>query len=137
MAAITYYLARKQEAQAKLQKELDDILGSPGSNSYDEGAVPPLDRVKNSPFLQDVINEGLRVHSTIGIGLPREVPEGGLTVAGQTLLPGTHVSCPVYTLHRLKSIWGDDADEFNPDRWAHGDRTTMLKYFAPFSIGPR
>ncbi|EKM55699.1 uncharacterized protein PHACADRAFT_256510 [Phanerochaete carnosa HHB-10118-sp] len=137
IAAITYHVARTQDVQAKLQEELDDALGVPDASSNADNVVAPFDLVKNLAYLQDVINEGLRLHSTIGVGLPREVPEEGLTVAGKALLPGTHVSCPLYTLHRLKSIWGDDADEFNPDRWARGDRKAMLKYFAPFSTGPR
>ncbi|EKM51944.1 uncharacterized protein PHACADRAFT_212558 [Phanerochaete carnosa HHB-10118-sp] len=122
----------------RLQKELDDVLRVPNSTFNTDEVVASFDRVKNVAYLQDAINEGLRLHSTVGVGLPREVPQGGLTIAGKALLPGTHVSCPSYTLHRLKSIWGDDADEFNPDRWTRrGDRNAILKYLAPFSIGPR
>ncbi|KAI0318034.1 hypothetical protein OF83DRAFT_1171481 [Amylostereum chailletii] len=42
----------------------------------------------------------MRLHSTFGIGLPHEVPEGGLTIRGHTLLPGTVVSVPTYIVHR-------------------------------------
>ena len=79
----------------------------------------------------------MRLHSTAGLGLPRVVPETGLTIAGKTFAPGTEVSCPAYTIHRLKTIWGEDADEFNPDRWSRGNRAEMSKYFIPFSTGPR
>ncbi|EKM51941.1 uncharacterized protein PHACADRAFT_101826 [Phanerochaete carnosa HHB-10118-sp] len=137
IGAIIYHIARNRDVQERLQKALDDVLGVPNSMFSTDEVVASFDLVKNLTYLQDVINEGLRLHSTVGVGLPREVPEGGMTVAGKTLLAGTHVSCPTYTLHRLKSIWGDDADEFNPDRWTRGDRNMMLKYFAPFSIGPR
>ncbi|EKM51943.1 uncharacterized protein PHACADRAFT_102576 [Phanerochaete carnosa HHB-10118-sp] len=137
IGVVIYHVARNRDVQERLQKELDDVLGVPNSTFSTDEVVAPFELVKNLTYLQDVINEGLRLHSTVGVGLPREVPEGGMTVAGKALLPGTHVSCPTYTLHRLKSIWGDDADEFNPDRWTRGDRNMMLKYFAPFSIGPR
>ena len=135
LGAITYYLARKPLVQARLQKELDRILGSP--RLVDDIVVATFEELRNITFLQDVINEGMRLHSTIGIGLPRIVPEGGLTIAGMTFAAGTEVSCPAYTIHRLKSVWGADADEFNPDRWARGDKAEMLKYFIPFSVGPR
>lgn len=135
LGAITFYLARTPAVQAKLQKELDAVLGSP--SPHDEGVIAAYDHVKGIAYLQDVINEGMRLHSTAGIGLPRVVPEGGLTIAGLAFAGGTEVSCPAYTVHRLKSIWGADADEFNPDRWSRGDRAEMLKYFIPFSVGPR
>ncbi|GJE88302.1 cytochrome P450 [Phanerochaete sordida] len=137
LGAIVYYIARDQGVQAKLQQELDEALGAPELDANTDEVVAPFDAVKNLAYLQDVINEGLRLHSTLGFGLPREVPVGGLTVAGRTFPAGTHISCPMYTLHRLQSIWGDDADVFNPDRWARGDRKTMLSAFAPFSLGPR
>ena len=135
LGGITYYLARTPTVQAKLQKELDAVLGSP--SPHDEAVITTYDQVKNITYLQDVINEAMRLYSTIGIGLPRVVPETGLTIAGQTFVAGTEVSCPTYTIHRLKSVWGADADEFNPDRWSRGDRAEMSKYFVPFSIGPR
>lgn len=136
IGAITYHLARNQAAQAKLQAELDNALGAPNVDA-NEDDIPSYERLKNISYLQDVIHEGLRVHSTAGLGLPRVVPEGGLTVAGQTFVEGTEVSCPIYTMHRLKSIWGDDADAFNPDRWSGENKAELLQNFAPFSIGPR
>lgn len=134
-AAIATYLARNQEAQLKLQRELDDALGTPAADI--EFAAGTYDRLKNLPYLQDVINEGLRLFSTVGIGLPRVVPESGLTILGHTFAPGSIVSVPMYTLHRDKAIWGEDADDFVPERWSRGDRAAMQKAFAPFSIGPR
>ncbi|PSS34121.1 hypothetical protein PHLCEN_2v1831 [Hermanssonia centrifuga] len=134
--AITYFLAQNPNVQAKLQEALDQVLGPPGGDS-ENGDTAPYSKIKNIEYLQDVINEGLRLHSTVGIGLPRVVPEGGITVLGKTFASGTVISCPLYALHRLPSVWGNDAELFNPDRWSKGDRATMLKAFAPFSIGPR
>lgn len=137
MAAITYFMAQNPAFQAKLQEELDRALGPPGTDSADETHITTFDEIKNVEYLQDVINEGLRLHSTIGFGLPRVVPEGGMTILGQPFSAGTVVSCPIYTLHRLKSVWGDDADFYNPDRWSQGDKTAMMRAFTPFSVGPR
>ncbi|PSS34123.1 hypothetical protein PHLCEN_2v1833 [Hermanssonia centrifuga] len=134
--AITYFLAQNPNIQAKLQEVLDQVLGPPGGDS-ENGDVASYNEIKNIEYLQDVINEGLRLHSTVGVGLPRVVPESGMTVLGKTFAPGTVVSCPLYTLHRLPSVWGNDAEVFNPERWSKGDRATMLKAFAPFSVGPR
>lgn len=136
---IMLYLAQNPAVQTKLQAKLDAALGSPQSigDDRDEPALASHEDIKNLPYLRDVINEGLRLFSTLGIGLPRLVQGDGLTILGRTLTPGTVVSVSTYVLHHDKMIWGDDAESFNPDRWAKGSREELMKGFAPFSTGPR
>lgn len=138
-AVITFYLARNRDAQKKLQQELDDALGPPSTASLEDTdfGSGSYEQLKDLPYLRDVINEGLRLYSTVGFGLPRVVPEGGLTICGETFAAGTIVSVPSYTVHRDKSIWGEDADQYVPERWSRGDKAAMQKAFAPFSLGPR
>ena len=120
--------------KAKLQAELDGALMEADSK------VASFDVIRDLPYLDAVINEGLRLHSTVGAGLPREVPEGGATILGHYLKAGTTVSVPLYYLHRDESFWGPDAAEFRPERWIEASperKKEMLNYFAPFSVGPR
>ena len=49
---------------------------------------------------------------------------------------GTGFETSWYNLHRLKSVWGEDADEFRPDRWKEGFKPDPSQYM-PFGIGPR
>ena len=138
--ALTYHLARDPSIQAKLQKELDDHFGTlPSSHDLDEAQIPTYEQIKNLPYLEAVLYETLRIHSTSGIGLPRVVSEGGLTVLGKTFPEGTVLSVPTFSLHRNTQAWGDDVDEFRPERWLDGkvDHSEMLKSFNPFSFGPR
>ncbi|KAG7097714.1 hypothetical protein E1B28_005038 [Marasmius oreades] len=152
--AAIYYLATNQSAQAKLQQELDENL--PGEHTA------TLEAVKNLPYLQAVINESLRLHSTSALGLPRIVPEDGMAVPLSfsddgpqvELKPGSIVSVPSYTIHRSAEIWGEDYESFRPERWieaeeewkdiqAKGGEDKNSKYrlfqqtFNPFSVGPR
>lgn len=129
--AITYYLAANPPVQYKLQKELDDALGS------EDEYVSTYEQVKRLPYLEAVINEALRVHSTSSIGLPRIAPEGGLTIQGIHFPQGTVLSVPSYTIHRDTKVWGEDADVFRPERWFERDNATLQKAFNPFSYGPR
>lgn len=129
--AITYYLAKYQHVQAKLQKELDDALGG------EDDAVASYEQVKRLPYLDAVINEALRIHATSGIGLPRLVPAGGLEVCGRWFPEGAVLSVPTYTIHRDKAVWGDDVEEFRPERWFEQDKVAVQKTFNPFSFGPR
>jgi len=34
---------------------------------------------------------------------------------------------------RDKTFWGDDANEFNPDRWMKEDSSELDKYYMPVS----
>jgi benzoate 4-monooxygenase len=79
----------------------------------------------------------LRIHSTSALGLPRVVPEGGLTVLGQFFPEGTVLSVPSYSIHRDTSVWGEDVEVYRPERWFERDGTAIQKTFNPFSIGPR
>jgi len=129
--AITYHLAHNPSAQAKLQKELDAALGS------EDDPVSTFEEVKKLTYLQAVLDETLRIHSTSGIGLPRLVPEGGVVVNGKTFPEGTVLSVPSYTIHRDKEAWGEDADLFRPERWFERDQVLLQRAYNPFSFGPR
>ncbi|KIJ61578.1 hypothetical protein HYDPIDRAFT_96462 [Hydnomerulius pinastri MD-312] len=129
--AITYYLACYPRVQEKLQKELDEALGT------EDEYVSTFEQVKRLPYLEAVINEALRMHSTSSLGLPRIAPEGGLTINGVHFPKGAILSVPTYTIHRDQNAWGGDSDVFRPERWFERDHTTMQKAFNPFSFGPR
>lgn len=129
--AISYYIALHPHVQEKLQKELDE------ASTTEDDVVFTYEQVKRLPYLEAVINEGLRVHSTSSLGLPRVVPEGGLTIRGVHFPQGTVLSIPTYTIHRDTQAWGEDADKFRPERWFERDHLAMQKAFNPFSYGPR
>jgi benzoate 4-monooxygenase len=129
--AITYHLAHNPAVQEKLQKELDEHLGT------EDAIVSTWDQLKKLTYLEAVVNEGLRIHSTSSLGLPRVVPEGGLTVAGKYFSQGTILSVPSYSIHRDVDIWGSDVEAFRPERWFERDHAAIQKTFNPFSFGPR
>lgn len=141
--------------QKKLQAELDEalgpvIVGTPSSASSDpsdathyETAVAASDVVKSLPYLEACINEGLRLHSTSSMGLPRVVPPGGLIVRGRFFPEGAVLSVPSFTIHRDPSVWGADVEAYRPERWleeggaSKEQREKMWAAFNPFSYGPR
>jgi len=128
--AILYWVTSTPGVIEKLQKELDAAIPA----GVD---VPTYDMVKDLPYLENVINETLRIHSTSSLGLPRLVPPGtGIDILGQHFPPYTVLSVPAYTIHHSKDIWGENAKEFVPERW---DSLTerQKSSFIPFSYGPR
>ena len=133
--ALLYWVLTSPGVVEKLQAELDNAIG--------EG-VPKYEQVKDLRYVSNVIQETLRIHSTSSLGLPRLTPMASaenphpapVEVLGYTFPPGTSLSVPAYTIHHSKEIWGEDADEFVPDRW---ERVTekQKNAFIPFSYGPR
>ncbi|MCJ1300609.1 hypothetical protein MMC08_003406 [Hypocenomyce scalaris] len=136
--ALFFWVLKTRGVMEKLQKELDGAIP--------EGVtIPDYDMVKDLPYLDRVITETLRIHSTSSLGLPRVVPPGaGFTIAGHHFPQGTVLSVPSYTIHHLQSIWNPnsdpafDANLYNPDRWDESNLTDKQKNaFIPFSYGPR
>ncbi|KAK3308440.1 cytochrome P450 [Chaetomium strumarium] len=133
--ALLFHAVRTEGVMAKLQAELDAAIPA-------DVDVPTFEMVRDLPYLSAVVNETLRVHSTSGIGLPRQVPNdgdgGGVWIRGYYFPPGTVLSVPTYSIHHSREIWGPDADEFRPERWLAGSLTPRQKNaFIPFSYGPR
>ncbi|GJC87757.1 cytochrome P450 monooxygenase sdnT [Colletotrichum liriopes] len=73
-------------------------------------------------YTQAAIKEAQRLYPVLGMALPRTVPPEGLSVHGQVFPPGTTVGCSPVSLHRNRAIFGDDAEEYNPDRWLDEQR---------------
>ncbi|EME50316.1 hypothetical protein DOTSEDRAFT_68993 [Dothistroma septosporum NZE10] len=127
--ALLFHCLKHPRVVKKLQEELDQAL--PGDN------VPSYDQVRDLKYLDMVIQETLRIHSTSSKGLPRMVPPGpGVTVAGRHFPQGVVLSVPAYVMHHSTEIWGPDAEEFRPERWEKLTEKQKLA-FIPFSYGPR
>lgn len=126
--AIIYYLACTPDAQDKLHKELDEHLDSD---------VATAEQVKKLSYLEACVNEGLRLHCTVGIGLHRVAADPGMMISGNYFPEGTVVSAPTYTIHRDPTVWGDDVEKYRPERWFECDSAAVSKAFTPFSVGPR
>ncbi|KAJ5131999.1 pisatin demethylase, partial [Penicillium atrosanguineum] len=71
-------------------------------------------------YFQAVLKECLRIHPGLGQIIPRDIPAGGLEICGQYLPEGTVVGCNAWTIHRDRNVFGDNADEFVPERWLDG-----------------
>ena len=74
---------------------------------------------KKLTYLQAVILEGLRFWPPIGLLASKIVPTGGATINGFFVPEGTNIGVSTMGIQRSKSIFGEDADEFRPERWLH------------------
>jgi cytochrome P450 len=94
----------------------------------------PFDKL---PYLDAVVNEGLRCFPAIPMSLPRYVPAGGRTIDGYFLPARTIVSCQAYSTHRLDQRVFPDPEKFDPERWTKEGEADRKRLFFAFASGGR
>ncbi|KAI6678699.1 hypothetical protein NL676_039495 [Syzygium grande] len=98
---------------------------------------PDFDGLSRLKIVSMILNEVLRLY-TPGFMTMRTVHK--TTKLGDIQVPpGVVLLVPMILIHHDPEIWGDDAKEFNPERFAEGvSKATKNKLcFFPFSWGPR
>lgn len=133
---IFWSLARDERVFTKLRGVILEEFGT-----YDAPKNLTFSGLKGCTYLQYVLSETLRLFPSVPINarvatkdtsLPRGGGPDGLSPV--YVKKGQEVSYSVYVIHRRKDIWGPDADEFKPERWA--ERKFGWEYL-PFNGGPR
>jgi cytochrome P450 len=124
-----YLLARHPEAADRAIDEIDERVG---------GRVPTWDDLGQLPYLRAVLDETLRLYPPVPSNFKMAVQDDVLP-NGVRVKAGTYVGFNAYTIHRSRQLWGDDADQFVPERWLDRERVRAMhpfQYF-PFLAGPR
>lgn len=130
-------LAAHPEEYRKLREAVMEKFGT------EKNRLEPfnLETLKSCEYLQWVIQETLRLFPAGPINVREAVRDTVLPVGGGpdgkgpvAVRKGARVQIGTYYTHRRKDLWGEDADEFRPDRW-RGRRKGWD--FTPFSGGPQ
>jgi cytochrome P450 len=136
LSAIFYNLMKHPQSYNRLQEEID--------TAAKEGRISnpvKFSEAQDLPYLQAVIKEALRIHSATGLPMQRTVPAEGTTISGRFIPGGSTVGINAWVAHRNTSIYGDDADEWRPERWleigAQGRGAEVEKYSFAFGMGSR
>ncbi|KAE9368510.1 cytochrome P450 [Stipitochalara longipes BDJ] len=77
----------------------------------------PGEMKQHLPFLNACLKESMRLSPIAGMPLVRTVPKAGLELEGYYLPPGTQVGMNPWVINRDVSLYGEDADEWRPERW--------------------
>jgi unspecific monooxygenase len=126
-----YYLTRDPELLARAHDEVDTILGP------DREVEPAFEQIAKFRFLRRVLDEGLRLWPTApGYGRsPREVTT---LSTGHVMRPQDWALVMLPMVHRDPDVWGDDASEFDPDRFLpERSRGRLAHSYKPFGTGER
>uniref|UniRef100_A0A7N0TJB2 Cytochrome P450 n=1 Tax=Kalanchoe fedtschenkoi TaxID=63787 RepID=A0A7N0TJB2_KALFE len=121
-------LSQHQEWQRRARDEVLQVFGT---------EKPYLEGLNHLKVVTMILHEALRLYPP-GILVNRETRKE--TVLGNLTLPaGVMVSVPILSIQRDPDIWGEDANEFKPERFSQGvfNATKGQVTFLPFTWGPR
>lgn len=137
LSRCVYLLAKNPLAQARLRSEIRDATRSMSLSQDDsslfEHDTPPLhlpyDTLINLPFLDGVVKETLRLYPPFphmarivnkATTLPLHFPvrsSSGAELSAIAIPENTIILISILAANRNRAIWGDDANEWKPERW--------------------
>jgi cytochrome P450 len=121
-----YLLALHPQIEARLHAEIDAAPVAPS---------PSLAQMEALPYVQQVVNEALRLYPPGWLLSRRAI--GADVLAGFEIPAGADVLLSPYLLHRHPRFW-PDPDAFKPERFASENEAERPRFaYMPFAAGPR
>ncbi|KAG8882384.1 hypothetical protein FRB98_003737 [Tulasnella sp. 332] len=112
LSCACYLLARHPDVMAGLR---DEIL-----QHYSTSKLPTYKDMKSLKLLRAVLNETLRLFPPITENIREMRTEGIIPTSDGPMFvprPGLKIMYSTNGIHMRKDLWGDDAEDFNPQRW--------------------
>lgn len=128
-----YLLSKHPNVQKKLRAEVHEHISDLNNNVGD--AI-----IDGMPYLHAVCQEVLRCYPPVPVTLREAVID--TTIQGYPIPKGTTIMLCPWAVNTSKELWGDDANDFNPDRWmnpgqANSGGAASNYAFLTFLHGPR
>ncbi|CAN8101877.1 unnamed protein product [Discula destructiva] len=138
LSGVVFNLLLHPEIQARLTAEVRSAFATDGEITMASIAIGSL------PYLDAVLQEGLRIYHPAPLFAGRVAPPGGDTIAGVFLPEGTRVSCPV-GVAAISEYNFAQPKRFAPERWLRVNGEAPEEFcednkgniFQPFSYGTR
>jgi cytochrome P450 / NADPH-cytochrome P450 reductase len=127
----TYFLLSNPDVLERAYDEVDRVFGT------DTSVKPTMKQVNALTYVQQILKESLRLWPTAPafalLPYKDEIIGGKYAVKARSqvvvLLP---------SLHRDRSVWGERAEAFDPDNFAHErERARPINAYKPFGNGQR
>jgi cytochrome P450 len=132
---VMFELARHPEIWEALRAEVEGIGEQPLT----------FELIKNLKLAKAIVNETLRLHPPATMAQRVALRDtilpvgGGLDQLSPLFVPkGTVAFSHMYALHKNPEYWGEDVEEFKPERWGEGRPLWEAKWqYVPFFGGIR
>ncbi|CAN8248444.1 unnamed protein product [Cochlearia groenlandica] len=131
------------EVERKIVEELSTVLKETRGDDQVKWTEEPLefDEADRLVYLKAALAETLRLYPSVPQDF-KYVIDDDVLPDGTFVPSGSTVTYSIYSIGRMKTIWGEDCLEFRPERWltAKGDGFETPKdgyKFVAFNAGPR
>ena len=126
-----------QRLREEIASTADRVIVDNVVNGREQDHHAVVKMCESMPYLDAVIKETLRLHPSVPIDF-KYCNEDDVMPNGTRVHRGIHVVYSMYVMARMCRIWGEDAEEFVPERWLgpQGEKVSPFK-FNSFNAGPR
>ncbi|KAM7512061.1 hypothetical protein LguiB_010936 [Lonicera macranthoides] len=135
-----YLLCKHPTVQEKVALEIKEATGNKEIADIDESVANlSEDALEKMQYLHAALTETLRIYPAVPV-------DAKICFSDDTLPDGFSVrkrdmvAYQPYAMGRMKFIWGDDAEDFRPERWLDENGSFKLESpfkFTAFQAGPR
>jgi cytochrome P450 len=126
-----YALARHPSIQSSLRDEIRSRIPPQTADTVIDATL-----IDNLPYLRATLNEVLRFYPTIPMIF--KLAARDTSILGHFIPKGTAVLIHPTAINFSRELWGDDAEQFKPERWleANGGGAKSNYAFMSFGHGP-
>lgn len=123
-----YYAIKHPDVQAKLHRQLDDVIGS-------KNRPPEISDKPNLPYLNAFITEVHRIVSETPLAVPHSTTRD-TSLAGFKIPRNMTVLINLWAIHHDPDVWGDPFS-FRPERFLDENGQLYVEGVMTFSAGKR
>ncbi|KAF5751884.1 cytochrome P450 family protein [Tripterygium wilfordii] len=139
LAWFFWLLSRNPAAETRIREELDNHFSTKKEENKRMKTIFNKEELNKLVYLHSALCETLRLHPPAPF-TRRNPVKADVLPSGHHITPETKVLLSAYAMGRMTSLWGEDCNEFKPERWIDEKGTvkyeTTSKFFS-FGAGPR
>ncbi|ESQ38663.1 hypothetical protein EUTSA_v10029295mg [Eutrema salsugineum] len=141
-SALTWFfwlMSENPKTVTKILQEINTNLTRSGNGQDMSSSVDSKEFLNKLVYLHGALCEAIRLYPPIPFERKSPVKPDVLP-SGHKIEANSNILIPIYTLGRMRAVWGEDAVEFKPERWISetgGLRHEPSFKFLSFNAGPR